>query len=142
MWVFGVGLRLVLWGLGLYVGFPEEQDKQGSLIHEVKDQGVKANESANVRYFQTRDAIPFHTDGCDAFALMCLSQGRSGGLSQLASATTAFNILLKERPDLANVLQNDFYFDARKQHPCGQLCQVQPVFTFWKNQLSIVFKIP
>jgi len=58
--------RRALWILGCHLGTGEVQDKAGSLIHDVKDTGVKFEESATVRYFQTNIAIPFHTDGCDA----------------------------------------------------------------------------
>lgn len=94
------------------------------------------------RLYQTSHSIPFHTDGCDAFALYCLQQSQSGGLSILASAVAAFSAIAETRPDLAKVLQEDFYFDARGQHPDGLQCQVHPVFTYFKGKLSIIYKAP
>ena len=73
-----------------------------------------------IRGFQTNAALPFHTDGCDMFALCCLSQGevaarstaaeslcvgKAGGATSIVSAVHVFNRILLERPDLAQVLQ-------------------------------------
>mmetsp|Transcript_90030 Transcript_90030/g.226504 ORF Transcript_90030/g.226504 Transcript_90030/m.226504 type:complete len:581 (+) Transcript_90030:106-1848(+) len=134
--------RRALWGIGTHIGWGEKQDKAGSLIHSVKDEGRKMWEASNIRLYQTNQEIPFHTDGCDAFMLLCLSQGQSGGRSRVTSAVTAFNDIVRRRPDLAAVLQEDFYFDARGQHPDGRACQVHPVFTYHQDQLSIIHKIP
>jgi S-methylmethionine-dependent homocysteine/selenocysteine methylase len=134
--------RLALWSMGLKLGWCEEQDKAGSLIHDVKNTGMKFGDNATVRYFQTNQAIPFHTDGCDAFALFCLSRGCAGGMSTLASSSLAFNKICERRPDLAEVLQQDFHFDARGQHPDGRLCQVHPVYTYHENLVSMIHKRP
>lgn len=71
----------------------------------------------------------------------CLSQGASGGRSTLASAVAAFNQVTKERPDLALVLQKDFWFDARGQHPTGRLCQVHPIFSWFQEKLSVGYVV-
>jgi hypothetical protein len=134
--------ELALWCIGVHLGWCEEQDKAGNLIHHVKDIGKKFGENDTIRYFQTREGIPFHTDGCDAFALFCLSRGASGGQSTLASSVTAFNKIVERRPDLAKVLQEDFYFDARGQHPDGRKCQVHPIYTYHKRYLSMMHKRP
>jgi len=131
-----------LWIIGLHLGAAEPQDKAGSLIHHVKDTGAKFENGNNVRYFQTNIAIPFHTDGSDALAFICFSKGRSGGLSRLASAVTGFNEVLRRRPDLAQVLQENFHFDARGQHPTGALCQVHPLYSFHNGHLNLIHKIP
>jgi S-methylmethionine-dependent homocysteine/selenocysteine methylase len=134
--------RLGLWSMGLKLGWCEEQDKAGSLIHNVKDTGKKFGDNSTIRYFQTNQAIPFHTDGCDAFALYCLSRGCAGGMSTLASSALAFNRICERRPDLAEVLQQDFHFDARGQHPDGRLCQVHPVYTYHDGLMSMIHKRP
>eukprot|EP00931_Biecheleriopsis_adriatica_P029483 TRINITY_DN1749_c0_g1_i3.p1 TRINITY_DN1749_c0_g1~~TRINITY_DN1749_c0_g1_i3.p1 ORF type:complete len:712 (-),score=148.01 TRINITY_DN1749_c0_g1_i3:40-2118(-) len=131
-----------LWILGLHLGSAEPQDKEGALIHHVKDTGMKPGDNATVRYYQTNVAIPFHTDGCDALAFLCYSKGLSGGLSRLTSAVTAFNVILERRPDLAKVLQENFHFDARGQHPNGELCQVHPVYMFHNGNLNLIHKVP
>lgn len=131
-----------LWILGLHLGSAEPQDKAGSLIHHVEDTGMKFEVNNTVRYYQTKMAIPFHTGGSDALAFICFSKGRSGGLSRLASGVTAFNEVLKRRPDLAHVLQENFHFDARGQHPNGDQCQVHPLYTFHNGHLNLIHKKP
>ena len=131
-------IRMQLWGLGTHLGWAEEQDVEKSLMHDVKDHAPKAAGSGGsaddlskmmekdnkVRGFQTNAALPFHTDGSDMFALMCVSQGRAGGNTPLVSAVEVFNRIAKSRPDLAEVLQRPFYFDARGQRSDGAQCQV------------------
>ena len=78
----------------------------------------------NIRGFQTSAALPFHTDGCDLFMLMCLRQGSRGGKTSIVSAVEAFNRILEAEPSLALELQQPFHFDARGQRADGRKCQV------------------
>jgi len=102
------------------------------MLHDVKDaQAGKASNLAEamakdskVRGFQTNAALPYHTDGCDCFALMCVSQGRVGGATSVVSAVEAFNRIMKTRPDLGAVLQENWHFDCRGQRADGARCQV------------------
>jgi len=55
---------------------------------------------------------------------------------------TAFTEVLQRRPELAKVLQEDFHFDARGQHPHGHLCQVHPVYKFHDDHLNLIHKVP
>ncbi|MEC7418069.1 MAG: TauD/TfdA family dioxygenase [SAR324 cluster bacterium] len=133
-------MRLQLWGLGCHLGFPEPQDATGCLLHDVKDTG-QSLDTANVRAYQTNLPLSFHNDGADAFLLLCHRQARSGGVSALVSAGTVFNAILDQRPDLAEVLQQPFYFDARGQELAGQPpYQEVPIFCFYKEHLNILYK--
>ena len=42
-------VKVMFWGLGQYLGYPEPQDKAGSLLHVVTDTGAKVKNSDNVR---------------------------------------------------------------------------------------------
>ena len=55
---------------------------------------------------------------------------RSGGLNEIA----------RRRSDLAVVLKNDFWMDARGQRPDGARCQVLPIYTRHDGHLSILLK--
>jgi hypothetical protein len=132
--------RRALFGIGTQLGWAEPQDGAGNRIHDVRDIGRKFGSDDSIRYFQTNQAIEFHNDGADTFALCCLHAGRSGGLSRLVSAVELFNEIARRRPDLAAVLQEPFHFDARGQHPDGNRCQVIPVYTFAEGAISIVAK--
>jgi hypothetical protein len=133
--------RLALWGLGTHLGWPEPQDGAGSLLHDVRDVGRPFGSDSTIRYFQTNQAIAFHNDGADAFALLCLQAGGSGGRSRIVSAVEVFNTIVERRPDLAEVLQQDFHVDARGQRGDGARCQVIPIYAFEQDQPTILLKV-
>ena len=43
--------KFMLWGIGQYLGYPEVQDKAGSLLHVVTDTGSSVNKTDNRRGF-------------------------------------------------------------------------------------------
>jgi hypothetical protein len=130
--------RILAWGVASHIGSPEPQDREGRLMHDITDTGQKVEGTANVRGFQTNDELHFHNDGGDAFFLLCLRTARSGGTSKLASVGALFNEILARRPDLAEVLQEPFYFDARAQ--AQEHCQVVPIFIHHAGHLSALYK--
>lgn len=76
------------------------------------------------------------------FALMCLQQGRAGGHTSIVSAVEVFNRIISARPDLAEVLQEPFYFDARGQRADGAPWQRSPIYTWFKDRLHVLHKEP
>ena len=132
--------RIALWGLGTHLGRPVGQDLAGSLLHDVRDTGRPFGSDESIRYFQTNHAIRLHTDGGDIFVLGCLRGGARGGRTLVVSAAEVFNEIIRRRPDLAAVLQEDFWVDARGQRPDGARCQVLPVYTWHAGHLSILLK--
>ena len=134
------GNRVALWGLGAHLGLPVGQDRAGNLLHDVRDTGRRFGSDDSIRYYQTNHAIRLHTDGGDVFALGCVRQGASGGRSLVVSAVEVFNEIARRRPDLAVVLQEDFWMDARGQRPDGARCQVLPIYTWHDGHLSILLK--
>ena len=134
------GNRIAIWGLGTHLGLPVGQDLAGNLLHDVRDTGRRFGSDDSIRYYQTSHAIRLHTDGGDIFALGCVRQGASGGRSLAVSAAEVFNEIVRRRPDLAVVLQEDFWMDARGQRPDGARCQVLPVYTWHEGYLNILLK--
>lgn len=130
----------MLWGLGLWLGEAEPQDKAGALLHRVIDTGQSVDATDNVRGFQTNNELQFHTDGADIFALMCVRQGRVGGESRLVSSTAVFNALLESDPRSAAVLQEPFHFDARAQSPFEQRLQSLPIYIAHDGHMSALYK--
>jgi hypothetical protein len=83
-------------------------------------------------------ALPFHCDGSDLVGLMCLSNGRSGGLSAVANSVTIHNQLVRDRPDLAAALYEPFPYDFRgEQAEGGKAFYELPVFTEWDGRLFV-----
>ena len=70
--------RIAIWGLGTHLGLPVGQDREGNLLHDVRDSGRKFGSDDSIRYYQTNHAIRLHTDGGDIFALGCVRQGARG----------------------------------------------------------------
>ena len=134
------GNRIAIWGLGTHLGLPVGQDVAGNLLHDVRDTGRRFGTDDSIRYYQTSHAIRLHTDGGDIFALGCVRQGASGGRSLVVSAAEVFNEIVRRRPDLAVVLQEDFWMDARGQRPDGARCQVLPIYTLREGYLNILLK--
>ena len=132
--------RLIYWEFGLVLGHPERQDAAGHLIHDVRDTGTKFGETRTVRYYQTDQEITFHNDGADVFALACRTTAARGGRSKIVSAVQAFNTIAERRPDLAVVLQQDFWQDTRGQGRNGAMFQIMPVYFRHHGCLSANYK--
>jgi hypothetical protein len=133
-------IKIMFWGIGQYLGFPEPQDKAGSLLHVVTDTGAEVKTSDNVRGFQTNQELQFHTDGGDAFGLLCIRAAKKGGLSKLVSSVAIFKEIERQRPDLATELQQNFYFDTRSQNPNDSKFQSVPVFIKHDGLVSALHK--
>jgi hypothetical protein len=83
-------------------------------------------------------ALPFHCDGSDLVGLMCLENGRRGGLSAVANSVRIHNQLVSERPDLAGALYDDLPNDFRGEQPAGgKPYYLVPVFTEWEDRLFV-----
>jgi hypothetical protein len=138
----------LFWGLSSYIGYPEAQDGLGTRLHHVraeqrfsdKASAARAFQTSSVRGYQTNVELQFHGDGSDALFFLCLRAGRSGGLSRVASATTAFNAVLARAPALAEVLQRPFHFDARGELGPDRPLQISPIFMEYAGRLSILYK--
>tara|TARA_R110002167_G_scaffold175597_4_gene374856 strand:+ start:1259 stop:2284 length:1026 start_codon:yes stop_codon:yes gene_type:complete len=133
--------RRMIWGMGQYLGIPQIQDARRTLLHDVRDTGANLQKQADVRTYQTNEAQPFHNDGGDIFALLCRRQSTGGGKSLIVSAHTVFNEILRRRPDLAKVLTEPFYFDARGQALPGRpWYQALPIFQFHGGHWFVMYK--
>ncbi|WP_327434617.1 TauD/TfdA family dioxygenase [Streptomyces sp. NBC_01236] len=112
----GPAASTVFWGLGQYLGRPVPQNADGHILGHVRDTGRSLTDPAT-RGYQTRAALPFHTDGADLLALLCLRTPRAGGRTSLVSSAAVHNAVLDLRPDLAKRLYRTYYFDRRQEHP-------------------------
>ena len=103
----------IFWGIGTYLGLPVKQNPRGDLLGHVFDQG-RAYGSLDVRGYETRAHLPFHTDGCDLVGLLCLRQAGSGGLSSIVSAITIHNEIARRDPALFAPLYRGFHYIRRE----------------------------
>jgi hypothetical protein len=86
------------------------------MLGHVRDTGRNLADPAT-RGYETRAALPFHTDEADLLALLPLRTPRTGGLTSLVSSAAVHNAVLDLRPDLAERLYRTYFFDHRQEHP-------------------------
>lgn len=116
-------LRRLYFGLGSQVGTPVFQNRRGELMRAIRDEGAEVGR----RYGQieskagatpflssyartlTNGQLRFHTDRTDVVALLCVRQAAAGGVSKICSTPAIHNALLRRRPDLLEVLFQDFW---------------------------------
>jgi len=107
-------LRTLFWGFCANLGTPLPQNTTGEFIGEVKDEGAAALSiengipSARARSRST-GPLRFHTDKCDLLALLCASNGISGGVSRVVSTIAIHDEFARRRPDLLEILYRDFW---------------------------------
>jgi hypothetical protein len=131
-------MEVLYWGIGMHLGLPWPQNKYGHVLGDVTDQNkstddptARGNELGGV-------ALPFHCDGSDLVGLMCLENGRSGGLSAVANSVRIHNQLVVDRPDLAAALYDELPYDFRGEEPVGgKPYYLVPVFTEWESRLFV-----
>ena len=97
-------LERIYWGIGTHLGIAAVQSSQGERLgHGREDPGNKKNRG----YTSSRELRP-HTDSYEIIGLMCLQDAESGGETQLVSAMTVHNEVLRLRPDLLGPLYEGF----------------------------------
>jgi Taurine catabolism dioxygenase TauD, TfdA family len=112
-------LRRIFWGIGCHLGTALYQNARGEIMGEVRDETRDAEPSfldhgtgrVKSSRARARSAGPlrFHTDRCDVIALLCARNAKAGGDSKLASSVTIYNEILRRRPDLIEVMLQDFW---------------------------------
>lgn len=135
-----VSVARAFWGLGTWLGDAVSQNKDGCLLGHVRDTGASAHHPQQ-RGFQSRDALPYHTDvGGDVIALLCLQTAKQGGQSTLASAGAIHNALLTEDPALVDALSQPIAWDRRGEIPPGaRPWYLLPVFARCEGRLLTSF---
>ncbi|KAJ3038396.1 hypothetical protein HDV00_000740 [Rhizophlyctis rosea] len=121
-------------GLGAYLGEMVPQNQKGHVLGHVKDIGHDASKP-ETRFYATHEQQRFHTDGCDTVGLLCLQVSEEGGKSKVASSTRVWNQLRSERPDLAQVLLEYFYWDRKDEVVDGEAGYgVAPIAYYHKDR--------
>jgi hypothetical protein len=131
-------MEIVYWGIGAHLGLPWAQNKHGHVLGDVIDQNKAVNDPTARGNELGGIALPFHCDGSDLVGLMCLENGRRGGLSAVANSVRIHNQLVAERPDLAAALYDQLPYDFRgEQAAGGKPYYLAPVFTDWDDRLFV-----
>lgn len=131
-----LGRAIAYLGLGAYLGRPMSQNMQGHILGHVKDLGGDYSHPTT-RGYLTRAELRFHADGCDYVGLLCVNPSRRGGASRVASSVTVYNRMLQTRPDLVDVLTQDFYRSRKGDYNPGEdAWYKQPMFCFTDGYFS------
>ena len=127
-------------GIGSHIGRARSQNAAGHLLGHVRDVGADINDP-NTRIYQTTSRQSFHTDSCDVVGLLCIREAMSGGDSMLASSMTAYNEILKRRPDLAQHLFLPVATDRRGEVPENEdPFFTIPVYSWHRNFLTCIYQ--
>lgn len=120
--------RILNWAIGLHLGVARPQGAKTQYMSEVRAAGMNYR-SPGGRGYNSNSALDFHTDGCDLVTLACYNDAKSGGQSMASSSVSAWNQLLAERPDLAEVAREPFYFGRNtEQAPDERPYYSQPLY--------------
>jgi hypothetical protein len=126
-------------GMGSWLGRFRSQNAKGHLLGHVKDLGLDVTDP-NVRYYQTRRRLEYHTDSVDIVGLLCLKTAKAGGQSYLASSMTVYNEVLARRPHLMSELFEPFPTDRRGEVPEGMKPWFDiPIFHWHAGRLSCIY---
>jgi hypothetical protein len=111
--------ELLTWAIGLHVGVARPQGKASQYLSAVRDVGVTYRTGRGRGYSSSSD-LDFHTDSADIVLLTCYNVAKSGGESMVTSSVTAHNVMVEERPDLAELLHQPLYFSRQQEQAPGE----------------------
>jgi hypothetical protein len=130
--------ELIFRGIGTYLGEVVSQNAKGDLLGHVRDAGYADYRGRDdIRGYQTRANLEFHTDVVDIVGLMCLRPAMQGGESLIVSSTTVHNEILRLSAAHLGLLYGNFLFDRRGEEQVGQPPYfVSPIYSFYRGALS------
>ncbi|MEJ8848852.1 TauD/TfdA family dioxygenase [Variovorax rhizosphaerae] len=129
-------LRLIYWGLGLYLGTAVSQSSKGDFLGDVKDFGADTFSSTG-RGYMSKQHLGFHTDTADVVALIVMRTAKAGGLSKISSSVAIRNEIARTRPDLLELLYKPFYWSWKGQEAPGEKGYYQqPVYSEHEGKFS------
>ncbi|MBT6277684.1 MAG: TauD/TfdA family dioxygenase [Chromatiales bacterium] len=135
-------LRVLYAGICTHLGYPITQNRVGARLVDVKDHGTDYA-SRNTRGHTSNGEILPHCDSADVVGLMCVRPASKGGESQIASAATVYNLMLKEHPEYLAPLTEGFQINLAGKGPSGLADECSrntiPVFSYFAGRLSCRF---
>ena len=132
-------LAMIYWGLGTHWGRGLSQSHHGDRIGFVTH---NPDRGENWRGYQSQAGQKFHTDADDIVGLFCIRPAMKGGLSRLISASSIYNEIAKDRPDLLAPLAEGYYFHWFGERPPGADATSDykiPVLSWAEDLLSVCY---
>ncbi|MEO8495441.1 MAG: TauD/TfdA family dioxygenase [Planctomycetota bacterium] len=126
----------IFWGLASHVGTAVSQSPAGERVFQVRDEGYADNDS-QARGPSSRKRLSFHTDRCDVISFLCVRQAETGGENYLVSSVAIYNEMLRQRPDLVEVLMRPYRYqrhnvDTGNEQPFYE----QPIFAIHEGHFA------
>lgn len=106
-------------GLGALLGVPVGQDRNGSLISDIRDE--RKHYRPGVRRYQTSLSQDFHSDASDLVGLLCLRPAVAGGQSKIVSAHALYNEMLSRAPFLVEVMYRPMPWSRHAEPRAGEV---------------------
>jgi len=140
--------RAVYWMICNLLSRPVAQSQRGSILHEVRDHGMKAEPGSKVRPNETNQDIAFHNDNAfnplmpDYVGLLCLQAAREGGLSRVMHLNQVHSLLQAHHPEVLPRLFEPFWLFRNGQHdPDEPPVIAEPIFNHVNGRLCARFGI-
>ena len=129
-------LRLMYWGMGLYLGTAVSQSSKGDVLGDVRNTGQDMH-SPTGRGYMSKQHLGFHTDTADVVALIVMRTAKSGGRSMICSSVAIRNEIAATRPDLLEVLYKPYYWSWKGQEAPGESPYYQqPIYSEHDGKFS------
>ena len=104
-------LKMALLVIGHHMGLVGPQEGNPKSIGEVRD----VNPVDKSHYYHKGGPLPMHMDPVDVAGLLCIREAKRGGTSRIVSSIAVHNEILRERPDLMEILYRG-YRQRRRDH--------------------------
>ncbi len=126
----------IFWGLASHVGTPVSQSPAGERVFHVRDEGY-AETDPKARGPSSRKRLSFHTDRCDVISFLCVRQAETGGENFLVSSVAIYNEMLRQRPDLVEVLMQPYRYQRHNVDTGNELPYYeQPIFSIHEGHFA------
>lgn len=126
----------IFWGLASHVGTAVSQSPAGERVFHVRDEGYAENDP-KARGPSSRKRLSYHTDRCDVISFLCVRQAESGGENFLVSSVAIYNEMLRQRPDLVEVLRQPYRYQRHNVDTANELPYYeQPIFSFHEGHFA------
>jgi len=130
---------LMKWGIGTHLGRAISQNTYGDVLGHVFDYHKADPNAVRTRGYQTSAALDFHVDRADMTSLLCLRQGRSGGLSRIVSSMAVHNAIRDAHPEHLAPLYDGLPYITTEATGATEIWN-GPVFDVTEGVLSCSFR--
>lgn len=130
-------LGMIYWGLGTHFGKGVPQSAMGDRLGYVTDVSTQGKHE---RGYRSKAELSLHNDSDDIVGLLCIRQGKSGGMSRLASAMAVHNVMAAECPQHLAPLYEGFHHSWADARPPGEgpvTSLKVPVFSWTQGAFAV-----